>query len=233
MSANDNRFNPDFCNSLQSALKHISTEVESSSKQQKSALIITGTGRFFSNGLDLKYLMSTPNPNQFLIDHYEPLLFKFLTLGMPTIALVNGHAFAGGMCLALAQDYRLASTHSKALLSMNELLIRASIPAGMLSILRAKLASPSILRDCIYARRWNVSQAHKDHIIDHLLDSNDDNTLIDSAINFAKSKAVDAKLFSVLHSIKSETYREATNLLLDPKSDKLDPFRFAMPRNKL
>lgn len=230
MTANDNRFNPEFCDSLNSALDFIVNEEIPKHLQQKYSLIITGTGRFFSNGLDLKYLLSTPDPNNFLIKHYEPLIYKFLTLGIPTIALVNGHAFAGGMCLALAQDYRLASTEGKALLSMNELLIRASIPAGMLSVLRAKLASPQILRDCYYARRWTIPQAHKDGIIDELIN---DSKVLSEAVKFAKSKAVQNKFIDVLHSIKEETYREAAALLLDPKSDKHDPFRFALPRNKI
>ena len=232
MSANDNRFNPEFCDSLNSALDFIINEEIPKHLKQKYSLIVTGTGRFFSNGLDLKYLLSSPNPNQFLIKYYEPLIYKFLTLGIPTIALVNGHAFAGGMCLALAQDYRLAYSEGKALLSMNELLIRASIPAGMLSVLRAKLISPQILRDCIYARRWTIPQAHKDGIIDELVNYNE-SELLNETIKFAKSKAVENKFIEVLHSIKEETYREASTLLLDPKSDKLDPFRFALPRNKL
>lgn len=231
MSADDNRFNPDFCNALNSALDYIIKEEIPKHRQQKYSLIITGSRRFFSNGLDLKYLLSTPDPNQFLIKHYEPMLYKFLTLGIPTIALVNGHAFAGGMCLALAQDYRVAPSNGKALLSMNELLIRASIPAGMLSVLRAKLATPQILLDCIYARRWTIPQAHKDGIIDLLI--NNETESLTEVIEFAKTKAVGYDYIEVLHSIKEETYREASALLLDPKSDKLDPFRFAMPNNKL
>lgn len=231
MSANDNRFNPDFCNALNSALDHIIKEEIPKHRQQKYSLILTGSGRFFSNGLDLKYLLTTSDPNQFLINHYEPMIYKFLTLGIPTIALVNGHAFAGGMCLALTQDYRIAPSNGKALLSMNELLIRASIPAGMLSVLRAKLASPQILRDCIYARRWTIPQAHKDEIIDLLVDNEAE--IINESVEFAKTKAVGYEFIEVLHSIKEETYREASALLLDPKSDKLDPFRFAIPKNKL
>lgn len=230
MSANDNRFNPDFCDSLNSALDYAINEEIPKHLKQKYSLIVTGSGRFFSNGLDLKYLLSTPDPNQFLIKYYEPLICRFLTLGIPTIALVNGHAFAGGMCLALAQDFRLAPSEGKALLSMNELLIRASIPAGMLSVLRAKLASPQILRDCIYARRWTVPQAHKDGIIDEMFPESE---FLNEVIKFAKSKSVEYKYIGVLHSIKEETYREATTLLLDPKSDKLDPFRFALPKNKI
>lgn len=228
MSAADNRFNPNFCSSLHSALDHILSSIK---ENLKYALIVTGDGKFFSNGLDLKYLMTQPDPNQFLINHYEPLIHKFLTFPLPTIAVINGHAFAGGMCLALALDYRLASVDekkSKSLLSMNELLIQASIPAGMLAVLRAKLPSPQLLRDCVYARRWTIPEAHRDGIIDLLLPSS-----LPEILKFAESKAIEAKFSKVLASIKTETYREASNLLLDPKSDKLDPFRFALPRNKL
>lgn len=227
MSANDNRFNPNFCSSLNSALDFISSE--SFNKTKKSALIVTGEGKFFSNGLDLKYLMSLSDPNRFLIEHYEPLINKFLTFPLPTIALINGHAFAGGLCLALALDYRLAvgGVERRVLMSMNELLIKASIPAGMLAVLRAKLPSSQVLRDCIYARRWTVPEAFKDGIIDNILQSMSD------VIEFVKLKAIEPEFGHVLQSIKCETYREASNLLLDPKSDKLDPFRFALKKSKL
>lgn len=230
MSAKDNRFNPDFCTALKSALSTIVVEEIPKNATKKFALIITGSGKFFSNGLDLAFLMKSPNPNQFLIDHYEPLLHDVLTIGIPTIAAVNGHAFAGGMCLALAQDYRLASSSSKALLSMNELLIHAVIPAGMLSVLRAKLSGPKVLRDCVYARRWTITDAHKDGIIDEIFDSEGQEDFLQQSISFAKTKAIGINYIPVLQAIKAETYREASGLLLNPKSDKLDPFRFALPR---
>jgi Delta3-Delta2-enoyl-CoA isomerase len=229
MSAKDNRFNPKFCEALDSALSFILADSEEE-QSLKFALIVTGSGKFFSNGLDLQFLMQSKDPNQFLITHYEPLICRFLTLGMPTVAAVNGHAFAGGMCLALAQDYRLAlntPTTTKTLLSMNELLIRASIPAGMLAVLRAKLSGPQVLRDCIFAKRWTIQEALQDKIIDGECES------FEGVLEFARAKAIEGKHIQVLHSIKRETYREASNLLLDPKSDSLDPFRFAIPKPKL
>lgn len=234
MAAADNRFNPDFCSSLHAALDRTISDLAGADGREglKYALIVTGAGKFFSNGLDLKYLATQSDPNRFLVEHYEPLIHKFLTFPLPTVAAINGHAFAGGMCLALSLDYRLAvrsDHHQKPspLLSMNELLIRASIPAGMLAVLRAKLPSPQILRECIYARRWTLQEAHQDGIVDQLLQADSE------ILAFAKSKAIEAKFSPVLGSIKTETYREASKLLLDPNSDKLDPFRFALPRNKL
>lgn len=227
MDNKDNRFNPAFCESLNLALDFIETDCKSksnSSDNYKFAMVITGNEKFYSNGLDLSYLLTTPNPNQFLIDHYEPLMYRFLTFGIPTIAAISGHAFAAGMCLALAQDYRIALSSGRALLSMNELLIKAAIPAGMLSILRAKLANPQVLRDCIRAKRWNIKQAHQDKIIDELA-SHD---LIIEAITFAKSVAIKGDIIPTFSAIKHECYRDACALLLDPKSDRLDPFRFAL-----
>ena len=228
MTARDNRFNPNFVEALNSALTFLLQDL-TKFPEQTYALVLTGSGRFFSNGLDLNYLLTTTNPNEFLIKYFAPLLFRFLTLGIPTVALINGHAFAGGMAVALALDYRLAlapDNKTEILLSMNELLINAAIPAGILAI----------IRDCIYARRWTISQAFDDKIIDVLLtssDSTDDSLILIEAIEFAKTKAIGFKHISVLQAIKEETYRDVCALLLDPKSDKLDPFRFAIPRNKI
>lgn len=70
-------------------------------------------------------------------DVYDPVLYRLMTFPLLTIAAINGHgallslidglhrgcanlaAFAGGMVLALACDYRLM-TSGKGLMCMNE-----------------------------------------------------------------------------------------------------------------
>ncbi len=225
MNSSDNRFNIDFCKALSLALDYVLESIQNY-KEHKYALIISGASKFFSNGLDLKYLMKHPNPHSFLKETYQPLIERFLTLGIPTIAVLDGHAFAAGFVLALAQDYRVACADARSLFCMNELLIRAGIPTGMMGVLNAKLASPKILRECIFASRWNVKQAKDDGIIDELMTRDD-------LLTFARSKAVPYNQVPVLHGIKQETYREAVTLLTDPNLNKLDPFRFVLPVNKL
>ena len=46
-------------------------------------------------------------------------MYRLLTFPLVTIAAINGHAFAGGMMLALACDFRIM-TSGKGMLSMNE-----------------------------------------------------------------------------------------------------------------
>lgn len=60
--------------------------------------------RFYSNGLDLPLAMRTP---MFFPRILNALLGRILTFPIPTIAAINGHAFAGGFTLALAHDFRV------------------------------------------------------------------------------------------------------------------------------
>lgn len=256
MLAPENRFNADFCAALSAALDWIDADMASASAsaedpgrtdiahpsahtrthahahthsntEKRRALVTIGTGRFFSNGLDLTHLLSLPRPRDFLSATYEPLMQRMLTLGMPTVAAVNGHAFAAGMILALVHDYRLMRREGRGLWSMNELLIKAAIPAGMLAVLRAKLDRPALLRECIRARRWTAPQALGDRLVDSLVDGDDDAFLL-HAVAFARERAVAPKFAPVLHGIKKELYRDASTLLLDPTADVLDPFRFVI-----
>ncbi len=77
-------------------------------------LIITGTGRSFCSGADLKERETyTPEERGRKIQEMNELvtsLFeKIETLEIPTIAAVNGYALGGGMELAISCDMRVAA----------------------------------------------------------------------------------------------------------------------------
>ena len=42
----------------------------------------------------------------------QQLLAKLMTLNVPTMAVINGHAYAGGLILALAHDFRIMKQNS-------------------------------------------------------------------------------------------------------------------------
>lgn len=60
--------------------------------------------KFYSNGLDYENAIKDPN---FFVGSLYPLWRRLLTYPMPTIALINGHAFAGGLMTAMMHDYRI------------------------------------------------------------------------------------------------------------------------------
>lgn len=77
----------------------------------------------FSAGLDLNFLAPLNNfdKTNFILEFIR-LLGRFLSLSVPSIALVNGHAVAGGCMLMFAHDWRFARAEvGKALISMPEI----------------------------------------------------------------------------------------------------------------
>ena len=60
--------------------------------------------KFYSNGLDLEHVMATPG---FRDDLLYKLQRRLSTYPMPTVALMNGHTFAGGLIIAMHHDYRI------------------------------------------------------------------------------------------------------------------------------
>ncbi|KAL2846829.1 ClpP/crotonase-like domain-containing protein [Aspergillus pseudodeflectus] len=66
---------------------------------------------------------------------------------MPTIAHLNGHAFAGGFMLAMYHDYRIMNP-KRGFLCLNEIDLGVPLQAPMMDIFRAKL-SPTTFRDIV------------------------------------------------------------------------------------
>ena len=81
-------------------------------------VVLTGSGRAFTSGLDLKDHGIVPNIDgltvgriaQKAMRHYSRLVPLIRRLPQPVIAAVNGPAYGGGMCLALGADLRFAGT---------------------------------------------------------------------------------------------------------------------------
>jgi enoyl-CoA hydratase len=80
-------------------------------------IVLTGAGRAFSSGLDLKDYGVIPNVDGLTVGRiaqrsmraYSKVVLTMRRLHQPIVAAVNGPAFGGGMCLALAAEVRIAS----------------------------------------------------------------------------------------------------------------------------
>src|SRR5438876_12017344 len=74
------------------------------------AVVVTGTGRFFSAGLDLPEILSYrgAEASEFMA-RFDDGFTGLFALEKPVVAAVNGHAIAGGAVLAAAADFRLGA----------------------------------------------------------------------------------------------------------------------------
>lgn len=103
-----NALNAQVINELESALHKIS---ESSNLR---ALVLTGEGKAFVAGADITEFQNlTPDEAEKLSRRGQELLSKLEKLEIPTIAAVNGFALGGGLELAMACDFILASDKAK------------------------------------------------------------------------------------------------------------------------
>ena len=80
-------------------------------------VVLTGAGRGFCSGLDLKDYGVLPGIDGLTVGRiaqrsmraYSRLVLTLRRIPQPVIAAVNGPAYGGGMCLSLAADLRIAA----------------------------------------------------------------------------------------------------------------------------
>jgi enoyl-CoA hydratase len=115
-----------------------------------SAIVITGSGRIFSAGVDLLRLLDGGAP---YIRKFLPALTAMLTTVFsypkPVVAAVNGHAIAGGCVLACAADRRLMA-REPGRIGVTELLVGVPFPAAAMEIMR-RAVSPQYFEDTIFS----------------------------------------------------------------------------------
>ncbi len=104
-----NSFNREMALLLQSELDHCE------SNSEIRAIVITGNGKAFCAGQDLKEVTSpelNPGFKKILEEHYNPIISRIRKIEKPIIAAVNGVAAGAGANIALACDVVIASENA-------------------------------------------------------------------------------------------------------------------------
>jgi len=132
------------------------------------ALVLTGAGPFFSGGFDLRAPRRDDAAARAIAALYRRSHLRLLACPKPTVALVNGHAVAGGLVLVLACDYRLGLAGDYRI-GLNEVAIGASFPRVALEIVRLRLPHARAAELLLGAAVYPATEAVRLGVVDELL----------------------------------------------------------------
>ena len=153
----ENRWNTTFVREVAKAVD----EVEASTGP--AALVTTSSNeKFFSNGLDLAWIQSTGEhrggDRTVFADEFMKLMGRLITLPIPTICAINGHAFGAGFMFALCHDVRVMR-EDRGFACANEMQLGMAIPRPELMLFRHKIPMHAFHETVQLARRWTGPDA--------------------------------------------------------------------------
>ena len=142
----ENRFSPDWLTDVNGFLDRIESG-------EAKALVTTGSGKFYSNGLDLDWLAAHGDQHEWYVDQVQRLLARVLVAPVPTVAAVNGHAFGAGSMLGIAHDFRVMRA-DRGYYCFPEVDIHIPFTPGMAALIQAKLTPAAALEAMTTGRRY-------------------------------------------------------------------------------
>ena len=218
----ENRFNPDFLKEMMDALDELEAD------KNAGALVLTGGDpKFFSNGLDLEWLMAHVTDSNAVIGYLKSAnaLFKRMTLfPKPTVAALNGHTFAAGFFLAAHTDFRFMR-EDRGWCCLPEVDINIPLLPGMIAICQAVMPPAGVKQFYYTGKRFTGPESMQLGYVDGVFAEND---LVPHCMAFAAELA--KKKTRTYAEMKRRIRADIARILdeVDPEHY-LNTFTFAMP----
>jgi enoyl-CoA hydratase/carnithine racemase len=159
--ASENRVNLDSLAVLHRLLDEVEAE------PGPRALVITGAGKFFSNGLDLeRFFNDREEMGATLVELHRTVARLFLFPAY-TVAALNGHTFAAGALLACGVDHRVMR-EDRGYWCMNEVDIGLPLDQKLAAILFARLPRATVIHAILTAHRFTAAEALAGGIVEEV-----------------------------------------------------------------
>lgn len=197
LTEGENRFTPAFLAEAHAALD----EVEA--MDDPVALVVTGEGKFFSNGLDLDTLTGGGDGVLAYLASAQELLARVLELPLPTVAAINGHAFAGGGMLALCHDHRVMRA-DRGFFCLPEIDLGLPFSPGMQALITSTLPATTAREAMVTGKRYGGAEAAAAGIVAAAVPEDE---VLPAAVALAASQA--GKPRATLATIKQHLFAEA------------------------
>ncbi len=152
MRNGENRFNLESIAALHEALDRVEAV------DGPIALVTTGEGKFYSNGLDLDWLMGAGTEAANFMDDVHHLLGRVLGFAGVTVAAVNGHAFAAGGMLVAAHDF-VVMREDRGYWCLPEVDLGLPLSPAMYAVVAAHIPQAAVSDALISGRRFDAPAA--------------------------------------------------------------------------
>jgi enoyl-CoA hydratase len=175
-----NAQNPTFFEDLHRAFDRLEAEFND------CAVVLTGTGRVFSAGLDFDHhfpLFARRSASEVdaWFETYRATNLRIFTYPRPTVAAINGHAYAGGLITALDCDLRIAA-EGDLQFALNEVPIGIPMPAVYCEIIKYAVGTSSANEMTLFGQVYDLSAAQCMGVVNRIVPSE---RLIDEAVAWA------------------------------------------------
>jgi enoyl-CoA hydratase/carnithine racemase len=167
----ENRFNRTSLDAINAALDEVQ------STEGPCALVTTGEGKFYSNGLDLDWIMGAGDEATGFVAEVERLLGRVLTFPAITVAAINGHAFAAGAMFATAHDFRVMRD-DRGYWCLPEVDLGLPLTPAMTAVITAKLPRETAHEAIMTGQRYDAVEAQMGGIVN--LTATEDDLLADA-----------------------------------------------------
>ena len=154
-----NAQNPAFFDDLQAAFDRLEAEFNG------CAVVLTGSGSAFSAGLDFDHhfpLFARQSLKEIdaWFEAYRATNLRLFTYPRPTVAAINGHAYAGGLITAFGCDHRIASEGGLQF-SLNEVPIGIPMPAVYCEIIKHAIGPRAASELTLFGQVYDLAAALK------------------------------------------------------------------------
>jgi enoyl-CoA hydratase/carnithine racemase len=164
MTNGENRHNLNFSQAFNSLLDEIVAD------ESVKALIVTSSDeKNFSQGIDVEWVMKKMHEkdkkslDDFILGMNE-VFKKLLTIPIPTIAAINGHAYGNGSILSCACDFRFMRS-DKGFFCFPEVNIGIPFRNGMNAFLKKAIPMYKLVEMQLTGNRYTAPELEKHHVI--------------------------------------------------------------------
>ena len=175
---------------------------------QGTAMVLTGVDKAFNTGVNLEAASQFKEQDVVLFGTRMLEIFRrYLILPCPTVAALNGHAFAGGAMLALTCDFRIMR-EDRGWICLSEVDVGVPILPPVMGVIRGKLPANTARDALLTGKRYAADEAIAAGFADGK--ASEESVLTES---IALATNLSAKERGIFKSIKQDWFGEIAEAL--------------------